>query len=158
VPAETSVLEDLDYLRGRRLGIPVAGVSASQLADSFDERRDGSRTHSALDILAPRGTPVLSADDGRVLRISKSVLGGNTIYAVDPQRRIVYYYAHLDRYQNALAVGMTLAKGDTIGFVGTTGNAPKDTPHLHFQVMRMPRDGKYWNGEPLNPFMLLRGF
>jgi peptidoglycan LD-endopeptidase LytH len=159
VPAvETSVLDDLDYVRGRRLGVPVAGVTARQLVDSFDEPRDGSRRHSAIDILAPRGTPILSADDGRVLRISRSIAGGNTVYAVDPQRRIVYYYAHLDRYRESLTVGMPLAKGDTIGFVGTTGNAPKDTPHLHFQVMRMPRDGKYWTGEPLNPFMLLRGF
>ena len=100
---------------------------------------------------------MLAADDGRVLRVSWNSAGGNTVYTTDTDGRVVYYYAHLDHYRESLAAGMTLTKGDTIGFVGTTGNAPKDIPHLHFQIMRMPRDGKYWNGEPINPFSVLRG-
>jgi len=146
--------EAVDYLLGRGMEIPVAGRSVKDLEDTFDAGRDGGRTHRALDILAPRGTPVLAADSGRILRISENKLGGNTVYTTDPQERIVYYYAHLDAYQPGLVQGMAIARGDTLGFVGTTGNAPKDTPHLHFQVMRMPADGKYWDGEPINPYPL----
>ncbi len=145
-------MEAVDYLITRDILLPVAGMTTNRLQDTFDEGRDAGRSHRALDILAPRGTPVLSADSGRIIRISVSTLGGNTVYATDPLGRIVYYYAHLDGYQRGLAQGALVARGDTLGFVGTTGNAPKDTPHLHFQVMRMPADGKYWIGEPINPF------
>jgi murein DD-endopeptidase MepM/ murein hydrolase activator NlpD len=155
--AATSVssAEAVDYLLARGIFIPVAGATLSQLHDTYDEGRDGGRVHRALDIMAPRGTPVLSADSGRILRISVSSLGGNTIYATDPLGRVVYYYAHLDGYQPGLAQGALVARGDTLGFVGTTGNAPKDTPHLHFQVMRMPPDGRYWDGDPINPYPLI---
>ena len=144
----------VSYLMARGMEIPVAGRMVKNLEDTFDDGRDGGRTHRALDILAPRGTPVLAADSGRILRISENRLGGNTVYTTDPEERIVYYYAHLDAYQPGLVQGMTIARGDTLGFVGTTGNAPKDTPHLHFQVMRMPANGKYWDGEAINPYPL----
>jgi len=146
--------ETVNYILGRGLLVPVAGVAVSQLQDSFDEGRDDGRVHRALDILAPRGTPVLSADDGRILRVRPNALGGNTVYATDPLGRVVYYYAHLDAYQPGLTEGAAIARGDVLGTVGTTGNAPKDTPHLHFQVMRMPADGKYWDGEAINPYPL----
>jgi murein DD-endopeptidase MepM/ murein hydrolase activator NlpD len=152
----TSAEADVEYVKARRLVLPVAGIHSDQLTDSFDEPRDGSRRHHAIDILAPRGTPVLAADDGHVLRVSWNSAGGNTVYATDAESRVVYYYAHLDHYHEPLSPGMPLTKGDTIGFVGTTGNAPKDIPHLHFQIMRMPHDGKYWNGEAINPFSILR--
>ncbi|MDB4906743.1 MAG: Peptidase [Gemmatimonadetes bacterium] len=159
-PAGTSASAaavDLAYAESRALVVPVAGIRREKLRDSFEEGRDlGVRVHHAMDILAPRNTPILAADDGRVVRLSNSALGGISIYAVDPETRLVYYYAHLERYADSLHVGQVLARGDTIGFVGTTGNAPKDTPHLHFQVMRMPADHKGWNGEPINPFLLLR--
>ena len=87
-------------------------------------------------------------------RVSRNALGGLTVYAVDRTDHFVYYYAHLDRYRPGLAQGMPLAKGDVIGYVGTTGNAPPNLPHLHFQVMRMPPDGKYWDGEAINPYPL----
>jgi murein DD-endopeptidase MepM/ murein hydrolase activator NlpD len=146
--------ETVNYILGRGLLVPVAGVAVSQLSDSFDEGRDGGRTHRALDILAPRGTPVLAADDGKILRVRPNTLGGNTVYATDPTGRVVYYYAHLDAYRSGLAEGAAIARGDVLGYVGTTGNAPKDTPHLHFQVMSMPANGKYWDGEPINPYPL----
>jgi murein DD-endopeptidase MepM/ murein hydrolase activator NlpD len=146
--------EAVNYILARGMAIPVAGMTMAQLQDTFDEGRSSGRVHRALDILASRGTPVLAADSGRVLRMSVNSLGGNTIYAADPLGRVVYYYAHLDAYRTGLAQGATIARGDTLGFVGTTGNAPKDTPHLHFQVMRMPPDGKYWDGEPINPYPL----
>ena len=148
---------DVDYLFSRHLLVPVAGADMSKVGDSFDEPRDGGRTHRAIDILAPRGTPILSADDGKILRMSNSGLGGITMYTVDPDARLVYYYAHMDRYNDAMSPGREIVKGDTLGYVGTTGNAPKDTPHLHFQVMRWPADGKYWDGEPIDPFEALGG-
>ncbi|MEO8560824.1 MAG: M23 family metallopeptidase [bacterium] len=146
--------ETVNYILSRGLVVPVAGVAVAQLQDTFDEGRDDGRVHRALDILAPRGTAVLAADDGRIVRMRPNALGGNAIYATDPQGRVVYYYAHLDAYQPRLLEGATIARGDTLGIVGTTGNAPKDTPHLHFQVMRMPPDGRYWDGEPINPYPL----
>lgn len=154
-PRTESESADFEYLRERQLIVPVAGAAPSAIEDSFNSPRDGGRTHRAIDILAPRGTPILAADDGRILRLSSNNLGGITIYAIDPGGRIVYYYAHLDHYHPGLSAGMTIAKGDTLGYVGTTGNAPKDTPHLHFQIMRWPQDGKYWYGDPIDPYPLL---
>ena len=148
---------DVDYLASRRLLLPVAGVDPAKLEDSFKAPRDGDRVHRAIDILAPRGTPILSADDGKILRMTTSTLGGICMYTVDPSSRLVYYYAHMDRYNDAMSPGRTIVKGDTLGFVGTTGNAPKNIPHLHFQVMRWPADGKYWNGDPIDPFEVLGG-
>lgn len=146
-----------EYLRARQIALPVAGADMSKVDDSFSEPRDGGRVHRAIDILAPRGTPILSADDGKILRMTTSNLGGISMYAVDPEGRLVYYYAHMDRYNDAMSPGRGIAKGDTLGYVGTTGNAPKDTPHLHFQVMRWPADGKYWNGDPIDPYEALGG-
>jgi murein DD-endopeptidase MepM/ murein hydrolase activator NlpD len=147
--------ETVNYLLARGLEVPVAGFTVAQLRDTFDEGRNGGRVHRALDLLAARGTPVIAADSGRVLRVRANALGGNTIYATDPLGRVVYYYAHLDAYRPGLAEGAMIARGDTLGVVGTTGNAPRNTPHLHFQVMRMPADGKYWDGDPINPYPLL---
>ncbi|MDB4878566.1 MAG: endopeptidase [Gemmatimonadetes bacterium] len=154
-----SGIETLDYLVARGMTIPVAGIPLGRLQDTFDEGRSSGRVHRALDISAPRGTPVLAADSGRILRMGANSLGGNIIYAADPLGRVVYYYAHLDAYHPGLVQGAVIARGDTLGFVGTSGNAPKNVPHLHFQVMRMPPDGKYWDGEPINPYplFLLRG-
>ena len=141
-------------LSGRRLLVPVAGIDAARILDSFFAPR-GARTHNALDIMAPRGTPVVSADDGTVLRVSENRAGGLTVYTTDPERRLVYYYAHMDRYADGIAAGRPIARGDTIGFVGTTGNAPRDIPHLHFQMMLMHPEGRYWAGTPVNPLPFL---
>jgi murein DD-endopeptidase MepM/ murein hydrolase activator NlpD len=141
----------------RSLLLPVGGVENIRLDDSFDALRDGgARKHNAIDILAPRGTPVVSASDGRILRLQKNPKGGLTLYATDLEGQFVYYYAHFDRYHPKIYSGKPLMRGDTLGFVGTTGNAPPNLPHLHFQVMRMPSDGKYVNGTPINPYPLLR--
>jgi murein DD-endopeptidase MepM/ murein hydrolase activator NlpD len=148
---------DESYLAARHIMLPVAGADPAKLEDSFKEPRDGDRVHRAIDILAPRGTPILSADDGKILRMTTSTLGGISMYTVDPTSRLVYYYAHMDRYKDGMSPGRNIVKGDTLGFVGTTGNAPKNLPHLHFQVMRWPADGKYWNGDPIDPFDVLAG-
>lgn len=139
------------------LHFPVAGFDGRPLDDSFNDARDGgARRHHAIDIMAPRGTPVVSVQDGRVVRLSRSSKGGITVYATDSGERFVFYYAHLDRYHAGLREGQVLMRGDTIGYVGTSGNAPESVPHLHFQMMRMPADRRYWNGEPINPYPYLR--
>jgi len=154
---DATVMSDADYLMSRSLVMPVAGADISHVEDTYNDPRDGQRVHHAIDILAPRGTPILAADDGKILRMSTNSLGGITMYTVDMQSRLVYYYAHMERYNEAMYPGRTIVRGDTLGFVGTTGNAPKNLPHLHFQVMRWSADGKFWNGEPINPFAALGG-
>ncbi|MDP1860392.1 MAG: M23 family metallopeptidase [Gemmatimonadaceae bacterium] len=137
-------------LRAKRLMVPVDGISPDRISDTFTARR-GQRIHSALDIMAPRGTRVLSVDAGKVWKIRSNNLGGLTVYAIDSSERFVYYYAHLDRYAEGLAEGQTVQPGDMIGYVGTTGNAPLNAPHLHFQLLLYRGNGRWWDGEPLNP-------
>ena len=137
-------------LHAKRLMVPVDGISPDRISDTFNARR-GQRIHSALDIMAPRGTRVLSVDAGKVWKIRSNNLGGLTVYAIDASERFVYYYAHLDRYAEGLAEGQTVQPGDMIGYVGTTGNAPPNAPHLHFQLLLYRGNGRWWDGEPLNP-------
>jgi murein DD-endopeptidase MepM/ murein hydrolase activator NlpD len=141
----------IESLRDRGLLVPVKGISVSQIPDTYDAPRDGARIHFAQDILAKRGTPVLAADDGSILHVGTNTLGGNVIWATDPSRKFAFYYAHLDHYAKGLHDGQQIARGDLIGYVGTTGNAPKDTPHLHFQVVRIVAGKRYSEGPPLNP-------
>jgi murein DD-endopeptidase MepM/ murein hydrolase activator NlpD len=136
--------------------VPVRGVSPDRIRDTFAAAR-GGRTHDALDILAPRGTPVIAADGGRILRLSRNDAGGLTIYQIDREERFVYYYAHLEGYRTGLRDGDSVAQGEVLGYVGTSGNAPPDTPHLHFQVMLYDGSGRYWAGQPVNPHPLLTG-
>lgn len=140
-----------DGLRSRGLMVPVLGVSPQQIPDSYEAPRDGGRRHLAQDILAPKGTPVLAADDGVILRIGTNTLGGNVIWQADASRRFAYYYAHLDRYSRGLHDGQVVHRGDVIGFVGTSGNAPPDVPHLHFQSLKLVDEKRYSNGPPFNP-------
>ena len=151
-PAAPLALSDEEYLLTRSLMVPVDGVRPEKVADTYWQDRDGgARTHQAVDILARRGTPVLSADSGTVLRLTRNTLGGITIYATDPEKRFVFYYAHLDHYATGLHEGQAVAQGEVLGYVGTTGNAPKNTPHLHFQVMRFVDARSWWNGPPFDP-------
>ena len=141
-------LEDLHY---RGLLVPVAGIDVSKISNTFNDARDGQRKHNAVDILAKRGTPVLSVDYGTILKVGTNALGGNIVWAADANRRFVYYYAHLDRWADGLRDGMAVQRGDVLGYVGTTGNAPKDIPHLHFQLLRFTNDKRYYDGLPVNP-------
>ncbi|MEX1184877.1 MAG: M23 family metallopeptidase [Gemmatimonadota bacterium] len=136
------------------LDVPVAGVERSQLRDTFTQAR-GDRTHEALDILAPRGTPVLSATDGRLLRMFDSRPGGLMVYATDASERFILLYGHLDSYAPGLRDGMQLVRGQVIGYVGTTGNAPPDTPHLHFGILRGDPAVSWSEGVAVNPYPLL---
>lgn len=144
-----------DLLASRRLLIPVDGVTRKQLRDNFDETRGSKRRHDALDIMAPRGTPVYAVDDGRVAKLFKSAAGGLTIYQFDPGQQHAYYYAHLDAYAKGLVEGMTVNRGDVVGYVGSTGNAPAHAPHLHFTIFRLGPDRKWWKGTAVNPYPYL---
>ena len=136
--------------------IPVVGVAARQLTDSFDQGR-GSERHEAIDIIAPRGTPVIAVDDGKVVKLFNSKPGGLTIYHFDPAERLAYYYAHLDRYAPGLAEGQRVKRGDVIGYVGSTGNANPSAPHLHFSIFLLGPEKRWWKGTPINPFPVLSG-
>ena len=146
---------DLAVLR-RELTVPVAGVAASALHDSYAELRGGTRAHEALDILAPRGTPVLSAANGRVLKLFSSVPGGLMVYATDSTERFILMYGHLDAYAPGLADGQVLRQGQQVGVVGSTGNAAANAPHLHFAIARAGDLKQWWKGAPVNPYPLLR--
>jgi murein DD-endopeptidase MepM/ murein hydrolase activator NlpD len=142
-------------LYARQLLVPVPGVQPALLRDTFNERR-GDKPHEALDIMAPRGTPVMATDDGRVVKLFNSVPGGLTIYQVDMGNEVVYYYAHLDRYAEDLREGGRVRRGDIIGYVGTSGNAAPNAPHLHFAIFKLPPGKEWWKGTPINPLPLYR--
>jgi murein DD-endopeptidase MepM/ murein hydrolase activator NlpD len=137
--------------------VPVLGVDPNTLRADFDHPRGGGRKHQAIDIRAPKGTPVVAALDGRIRKLFTSRAGGITIYQVDREEKRIYYYAHLDRYADGLREGMEVKRGDVIGYVGTTGNAPKGTPHLHFAIMNLPPTKEWWKGEAIDPYPLLTG-
>jgi len=146
---------DLEILRRRPLRIPIDGVAHAALQPSFDQARGASR-HEAIDILAPRGTPVHAVDAGVIGKLFTSVRGGLTVYQYDPSGAFCYYYAHLDRYAEGLREGHALRAGDLVGYVGTTGNAPADAPHLHFAIFRLTEPGRWWKGTPIDPYLALR--
>jgi murein DD-endopeptidase MepM/ murein hydrolase activator NlpD len=145
-----------EELEDRDLLIPVEGVDAPDLVSSFHDRRGGSRTHEAIDILAPMGTPVRAVEDGRIAKLFNSKAGGITIYQFDPGQRYCYYYAHLDRYAEGLRENDEVRRGQVIGYVGVSGNAPKDTPHLHFAIFKLTDEKRWWEGTPLDPYPILR--
>ncbi|HET7711088.1 MAG TPA: M23 family metallopeptidase [Thermoanaerobaculia bacterium] len=140
---------------GLAMLIPVAGIEANVLRDGFDEGRGGGRTHRAIDIMAPRGTPVVAAVDGTIRKLFTSRAGGLTIYQFDEAEERVFYYAHLDQYAAGMREGMRVTRGDVIGYVGTTGNAPLKSPHLHFSIEMLPPTKEWWRGVPINPYPLL---
>jgi len=141
-------------LAGEVLAMPVEGAGRRDLHDSFSESRDGRR-HEAIDILAPRGTPVDAVVDGSIAKLFTSVRGGLTIYQFDRASNYCYYYAHLDRYAEGLHDGQLVRRGQQIGYVGTTGDAPPDTPHLHFSIFKLGPDRHWWEGVAVNPYPAL---
>jgi len=147
----------LAELRARRLAFPVDGVAPESLIDSFaDPRAAGARLHRAVDILAARRTPVRAVEAGTIARLDRSLAGGISVYQFDGDERYCYYYAHLDGYAPGLAEGTHVERGQLLGYVGTTGNAPRNTPHLHFAIYRLS-DAKQWSARSaLNPYTVLR--
>jgi murein DD-endopeptidase MepM/ murein hydrolase activator NlpD len=148
-------LDPVKDLRARHLTLPVEGATHRDLSDSFNDARSAGK-HEAIDILAPRNTPVVATEDGRIARLFTSRLGGLTIYEFDPTTTYCYYYAHLDRYGDDLQQGQNVRRGQTIGYVGTTGNAPKNTPHLHFAIFKLTGEKQWWKGTPIDPYAVLQ--
>ncbi len=156
--ATTGASEPADVvarLRARGLAMPLDDVPRSALRDSFEERRGGVRKHEAIDIMAPRGTPVRAVEDGHVAKLFTSIAGGLTVYLFDAREQFAYYYAHLDRYAPGLQEKQAVRRGDLIGYVGSTGNAAEDAPHLHFAIFQLTPERRWWQGDPINPFAVL---
>ncbi|NHZ79891.1 peptidoglycan DD-metalloendopeptidase family protein [Massilia sp. CCM 8695] len=140
---------------GAKLMVPVEGVKLASLRDNFDQPRGADRHHEALDIMAPKGTKVLAVSDGKLVKLFNSKPGGLTVYQFDPSEKYAYYYAHLDRYAEGVKEGMDLKRGDLVGYVGVTGNSDPNAPHLHFAVVELTAEKKWWKGTPINPFPLM---
>jgi len=135
--------------------LPVQGILPSQLRDTFTDARSEGRVHDAIDIMADAGTPVLAVADGTVEKLFDSKRGGLTIYQFEPGGRWCYYYAHLQRYADGLAEKQVIKRGEVIGYVGSTGNASAEAPHLHFEVHVLGTEKQWWKGESINPYPLL---
>lgn len=138
------------------LMIPVKGVKREQLQDTFTDSRSEGRTHNALDIMAPLGTPVVAAADGEIAKLFDSKLGGITIYQYSVDKKLVYYYAHLQKRADNLEEKDFVRRGEVIGYVGDTGNAGAGNYHLHFSVYQIQSPERYWEGININPFELLK--
>jgi len=143
-------------LRARHLTVPVQGLDRKDLRSSFDEQRGDGRRHEAMDILSPRNTPVLAVDDGTIAKLFTSKAGGLTVYQFDPDSVYAYYYAHLERYAPGIEEHQRIKRGDVIGYVGTSGNAPPDTPHLHFAIFKLTEAKQWWKGTAIDPFLVWR--
>ncbi len=135
--------------------IPVSGIASSQLRDTFSDARGSNRVHDAIDIMASKGTPIVAAVEGRVVKLFNSVPGGLTLYQFDASERHAYYYAHLDGYAPGLAEGQLLKRGELLGFVGYSGNASPNAPHLHFAIFELGPEKRWWQGTAINPYPLL---
>ena len=138
------------------LVIPVAGVKPEQLLDTFSDSRSDGRSHDAIDIAAPAGTPVIAAADGEIVKFWDSERGGITIYQLTEDKRFVLYYAHLQRRADEISIGMRVRKGATIGFVGDTGNAGAGNFHLHFSITEVTDPKRIFDGVNINPYPWLR--
>jgi murein DD-endopeptidase MepM/ murein hydrolase activator NlpD len=139
------------------LALPVVGIKADQLVDTYNAARGAGRRHDAIDIMAAEGTPVIAASDGTIEKLFNSVRGGKTIYERSPDQQWVYYYAHLSAYAPGLAEGQQVKRGQVIARVGHTGDASAAGPHLHFAINRMAQGERWWNGTAINHYPLLAG-
>lgn len=142
---------------GGSLLIPVQGITAMQLSDTFTQVRSAGRVHDAIDIMAPAGTPVLAVADGHIEKLFNSKLGGLSIYEFNRDGTLAYYYAHLQRYADDLSEQQPVARGQVIGYVGATGNASPEAPHLHFAIFELGPEKQWWKGVALNPYPELGG-
>jgi murein DD-endopeptidase MepM/ murein hydrolase activator NlpD len=150
-----SLADDYDSLSKRHLILPIEGLTARDIQDTFGQGRAGGKLHEASDLLAPRGTPIMAVEDGVIQKLFLSKPGGLTIYEFDSQGVYCYYYAHLDRYAEGLSEGMHVKQREVIGYVGTSGNAPPNTPHLHFAIFKLGLEKHWWQGVAINPYPLL---
>ena len=155
-PQATPALSPESFVGVLNLIIPVAGVRREQLLDTFSEARSEGRTHDAIDIPAAAGTPVIAAADGEIIKLFQSERGGTTIYQLSADRKLVFYYAHLQAYAPNLHEGQYAHQGDVIAYVGDTGNAGPGNFHLHFSIAILSDPKRYWEGTNINPYPLLR--
>jgi murein DD-endopeptidase MepM/ murein hydrolase activator NlpD len=159
-PAPTTPTVGADpiaVLRRHDLKLPLDDADVDDWKGHFAQRRaGGARVHEAVDILAPRHTPVVAVEDGTIARLFNSKTGGITIYQFDPTEQFCYYYAHLQRYVPGLRDGKKVSKGEVIGYVGTTGNAQPNTPHLHFAIFQLTDAKRWWEGRPIDPYLVFR--
>jgi peptidoglycan LD-endopeptidase LytH len=139
-----------------KLIIPVVGARPEQLQDTFSDARSEGRVHDAIDIAAAAGTPVVAAADGEIIKLFQSERGGTTIYQLSTDKKLVFYYAHLQRYADGLTEGKFVRQGELIAFVGDTGNAGAGNYHLHFSISVIAEPKRYWEGTNINPYPLLR--
>ena len=146
--------DDIEDLRERNLLFPVQGLELGNTPDSFQDARNG-HIHEAIDIFAPRYTPVVAVGEGKIAKLWFSKYGGNTIYQFDDDEKYCYYYAHLESYAD-IAEGDHVKKGEVLGFVGTSGNAPPNTPHLHFTIFKLTHEKHWWEGDALNPYLVFK--
>jgi peptidoglycan LD-endopeptidase LytH len=134
---------------------PIQGLKVNALRDSFNEIRNGHR-HQAIDISESEGTPVRAVVDGTIQKLFFSKAGGNTIYEFDRDSVYCYYYAHLKRYTDGLHQGMHVSRGQVIGYVGSTGDASATAPHLHFAINLLGPEKRWWKGDPIDPYPVLK--
>jgi murein DD-endopeptidase MepM/ murein hydrolase activator NlpD len=137
------------------LRVPVDRLARSAITDTFHDARGTDHVHEALDLVAARGTPVVAADDGVIVKLFLSKPGGLTVYQFDPTSTVAYYYAHLDRYADGLVEGQSIRRGQRIGDVGSTGNADPAAPHLHFAIFELGPERQWWKGRAIDPLPLL---
>ena len=135
--------------------LPVAGVTPDELTDTYNAPRGGGRSHEAIDIMAPADAPVVAAISGTIIRRYWSESGGRSLYQYGPDSARVYYYAHLNRYKPDVREGTSVARGDTLAFVGDSGNAPDGAHHLHFGIWMETKVGYFWDGRTINPYPAL---
>ncbi len=154
-PAEDATASNT-FIGKLNLIVPVAGVKPEQLLDTFTDARSEGRSHDAIDILAPAGTAVLAVSDGEISRLFQSDRGGTTIYQFSPDKKLIFYYAHLQAYAGGIVAGKFVRQGEVIGFVGDTGNAGAGNYHLHFSIAVLADPNRYWEGTNINPYPLLR--
>ena len=143
------------FVGSLKLIVPVAGVRPEQLLDTFADARSEGRVHDAIDIPAAAGTPVVAAADGEIVKLFQSDRGGTTIYQLSTDRKLIFYYAHLQRYADGLVAGKIVRQGEVIAYVGDTGNAGTGNFHLHFSIAIVADPKRYWEGTNINPYPLL---
>jgi murein DD-endopeptidase MepM/ murein hydrolase activator NlpD len=149
-------VDPIAQLRRKGLRLPIDNADVEAIEGGFAERRSGGRPHEAVDILAPRNTPVRAVDGGTIAKLFFSKAGGTTLYQFDPSEQYCYYYAHLEQYAPGIREGVHVSAGDVIGYVGTSGNAPASTPHLHFAIFRLTSQKRWWEGDALDPYLVYR--
>jgi murein DD-endopeptidase MepM/ murein hydrolase activator NlpD len=159
VPSEPGAIQPAipanSFVGSIKLIIPVVGVKPEQLLDTFADARSEGRVHDAIDIPAAAGTAVVAAADGEIVKLFQSDRGGTTIYQLSTDRKLIFYYAHLQRYADGLTTGKFARQGEVIAYVGDSGNAGAGNFHLHFSISIVADPKRYWEGTNINPYPLL---